>query len=73
MEVELNELEKKLDELDKKDNGDEDNKWRIGHGIHHKDGRKNEERKALIEEGDKKLKAYCMYSTSLEPRANFCR
>lgn len=63
-EVELNELEKKLDELDKKDNAEEDTEWRVGHGIHHEDGKKNEERKALIEEGERKLKAYCICSST---------
>ena len=58
-EVELNDLEKKLDELDQTDNSKEDTEWRIGHGIHHDDGKKNEERKALVEEIEKKLKAYC--------------
>jgi hypothetical protein len=58
--VELTELEKKLNELDKKDNAKEDTEWRIGHGLHHDGGHGNEERKALIDEIEKKSKGYCV-------------
>jgi hypothetical protein len=60
--VELNDLEKKLDDLDQKDSSKEDTEWRIGHGIHHDGGKKNEDRKVLVEEIEKKLKDYCKFS-----------
>jgi hypothetical protein len=59
-EVELNDLERKLLKLDKEDKAKEDTEWRVAHGIHHGKGRKNEERKALVEEVESKLKTYCM-------------
>ena len=59
-EVELHDLERKLMKLDEKDKAKEDTEWRVAHGIHHDKGRKNEERKALIEEIEGKLKSYGM-------------
>ena len=58
-EVELNDLEKKLNQRDKKDESKEETEWRVTHGIHHDNGKKNEDRKALIEEVERKLKSYC--------------
>ena len=59
-EVELTELEAELAKLDKKDEASEENEWRIGHSIHHDNGKKNEERKALMEKIDQKLEVYGM-------------
>jgi len=61
-EVELNDLERRLDELDKADNSKEETEWRIGHGIHYDDSKQNEARKALVGDIEGKLKTYCMYS-----------
>ena len=56
--VELTDLERELEKLDKKDDASENDEWRIGHSIHLDNGAKNEERKALIEKIDRKLEVY---------------
>jgi hypothetical protein len=59
-EVELTDLETQLAKLDKKDNENEKDEWRIAHSIHHDNGRQNEERKALVEKIAQRLEAYGM-------------
>lgn len=61
MEVELTDLGAKLTKLDEDDNAEGETEWKITHSTHHKDGRKNDERKKLIDEINKKLVAYGMY------------
>ncbi|TVY81623.1 hypothetical protein LSUE1_G004824 [Lachnellula suecica] len=56
--VELTELEAQLDKLDKEDEASEENKWRLGHSLDTNGGYLNEDRKALVEEIDKKMEEY---------------
>jgi hypothetical protein len=64
--VELTELERKLAKIDAEDDFHEENRWRNGYSIHHNDGKHNEERKALIDEIDKKLDAYGYMPSALQ-------
>jgi hypothetical protein len=57
-EVEITELEAQLDELNKKDEGDPDNEWRLSYNLSLNDGENNEKRRDLIEKIDKKLEVY---------------
>lgn len=58
--VELTELEAKLEKLDKEHSSEEDNEWKVFNSIHHDDGFQNEERKALVDKIEEKLLAYGM-------------
>jgi hypothetical protein len=63
MQVELTDLGAKLTKLDEDDNAQGETEWKITHSTHYKDGRKNEDRKCLIGEIEKKLVAYGMHLT----------
>ena len=68
-EVELTELEAKLDKLDKADEGEpgaDDNKWRLGHSISLAGGKENEERRDLIKQIEQKLEEYGILSSSIK-------
>ncbi len=58
--LELTELEARLEKLDRDDEEKEETKWRNSRSINRRDGEGNEERKALIEEIVKKLEEYGM-------------
>jgi len=59
--VELTELEARLDKLDKEDEGtpgEDSNGWKLRHSISLKGGHMNEERRDLVKEIDEKLEEY---------------
>ena len=60
MEVELTELEARLAKLDEDDTAEEETEWKVVNSIHHKNGRKNDDRKALVDELKGKLAVYGM-------------
>ena len=60
MQVELTELEARLAKLDEDDTAKEETEWKVANSIHHKNGRKNDDRKALVDEFTEKLMAYGM-------------
>ncbi len=62
MQVELTQLEEKLAQLDRDDNSKEETDWRVAHSIYMDNGKRNEERKALVEEIAGRLKAYGTWS-----------
>jgi hypothetical protein len=57
-EVELTELEAQLDELNKEDESDPDNMWRLSYNLSLNDGKNNDKRKALINKIDQKMEIY---------------
>lgn len=56
--AELTELEEKLAKIDQEDSQDPAARWKVGHSIHIKGGKRNEIRKDLILEINEKLKEY---------------
>lgn len=56
--AELTELEEKLAKIDQEDSQDPAARWKVGHSIHIKGGKRNEIRRDLILEINEKLKEY---------------
>lgn len=57
-EVELTDLEQKLAKQDQEDKEKAATAWKVAHSIHHDDGKGNEDKKALMEVIDRRLKDY---------------
>jgi hypothetical protein len=56
--AELTELEERLAKIDQDDSQEQGSRWKVGHSIHIKGGRRNEIRRDLMIEIKEKLKEY---------------